>query len=178
MFRALIAFVLLAISLVVEAEQSLYIDLHRMVDFGENYDTLIVEPFYDVGSHDEQYLVFKEMVHEPVIGADLYNSSGAKVASFQNIYNLQPSTVLFSQAFFFVTSNPFALYSALDEGQSPIDCAFMECTWHDIVIERAVYNAYVTASLSTTPVPEPEIYAMMLMGLGIIGGRLRRRLPK
>ena len=41
-------------------------------------------------------------------------------------------------------------------------------------VERAIWNTYV-ASITVTPVPEPETYALMLAGLAAIGGLARRR---
>ena len=40
--------------------------------------------------------------------------------------------------------------------------------------ERAIWNTYV-ASITVTPVPEPETYALMLAGLATIGSLARRR---
>ncbi|MFX9665008.1 FxDxF family PEP-CTERM protein [Acinetobacter baumannii] len=36
-------------------------------------------------------------------------------------------------------------------------------------------TALVSGALSVTPVPEPETYALLLAGLGLIGAAARRR---
>ena len=39
----------------------------------------------------------------------------------------------------------------------------------------ALFNGFTLDNIAVTPVPEPETYALMLAGLGLLGGLARRR---
>jgi hypothetical protein len=57
-------------------------------------------------------------------------------------------------------------------------------TWNDWLPDRSTFdygnskNIYGLVEVSMAPVPEPETYAMMLAGLGLLGVMTRRRKQK
>jgi len=53
---------------------------------------------------------------------------------------------------------------------------------HDLFWTRVVHTTYDPAGeirgqlVPTIPIPEPETYAMMLVGLGLVGWQMRRKM--
>lgn len=161
----------------VQADVRTNASLNELIDFEQPLDTLWVEPvLHTKVGEGSQYSYLEDVDTEPVIGAHLFNSDGLEVGSFQNIDNLLPSTLLFTQADFFITTPPIGRFSVVDPGQDPLDCGiFIECSRHSEFWELGVDYVGVYGTLSANPVPEPENYALMTAGLGILGLAMRRR---
>ena len=173
--RLLMLVALLLAPLLAHAQFMRTVPLGELVNFEEPVDTLEAWPEIDVGS-DSQFMYFSELLNEGILGAHLYSSDGNQVASFQDINNFVDGSAAFSKALFFMTEYPVGKWMQLDEGQDVVDCNFYPCTYHEVVLSiNWVHRAQVTASLSANPIPEPETYAMLLAGLGLIGFRARRR---
>lgn len=91
---------------------------------------------------------FAFMLNDPVVG--LLSSNNA-VGAFDNMVTFQVFTNGVAQQHFFLAWEDRGINSDKD------------------------YNDYIVEVQFTTPVPEPEIYAMMGLGLGLLGWIGRRR---
>ena len=133
------------------------------------------------------------------LGFDSWGQSSSRVAAGTAIDDTWTFTLLADSTTSFLTSQTFAVptsaisnFSAVLLGNtfSPLvtDATSQTLTWGGI-LAAGTYTVHVTGvanadrttylgSVSALPVPEPETYAMLMAGLGIMGAVARRKAKK
>jgi hypothetical protein len=111
---------------------------------------------------------------------DSHSSSGTNEAAFQlavwEIVNEGTGNYDLTTGHFQATGTSSALANSwlADLMNNPSDSAYTAMFW---TVDSMITNGHGTAQdvVVFAPVPEPNIYSMMLVGLGLIGFTLRRR---
>lgn len=151
--------------------------------YPENYDmgTDIFQKIY-VDAYDLDYsyrtVYIDHFINHSVIGATFYYK-GQKVGEVQNVENTP--NLLFTDVDLFVTEPASALvYRLVIDYPIPGReyCSVTTCHWEPSIeqIMPAVPDvSFEYWNATTNPIPEPETYAMMLSGLGLLGFVARRK---
>jgi len=156
-------------------EPSLYfIDYQGTPNYPANYpdNTPIFDGISNVYYIDdvlgEKYFV--GITESSRIGAELFYK-GRKVGEVLNVNASPFPNVLFTDAKFFVSDPGTAVYS------------YPECEWEGCGMVTSYADTVVSLqnmtftywNHTTNPVPEPETYAMLLAGIGLLGVAGRRK---
>jgi uncharacterized protein (DUF1330 family) len=110
------------------------------------------------------------IVETSTIGGEFFYK-GRKVGEVQNVEASPFPNILFTEAKFFIS----------DPGT--VEYSYPECPWETCGIVTAYADTYVHLDSVTftywdhtvNPVPEPQTYAMMLAGLGLLGMARQRK---
>jgi len=144
-----------------------FIDYAGTPNYPENYhdnppifDSISNVYHIDLEPH-EKYFV--EITENSIIGVELFYKD-RKVGEVQNVKASPFPNVLFTDAKFFISEPGKALYS------------YPECEWEGCGMVNSYADTFVSLQNMTftywdhtaNPVPEPETYAMLLAGLGLL----------
>ena len=132
------------------------------------------------------------------LGFDSWGDSSARLAAGTTIDDIWTFTLLADSTTSFLASQTFAVSSgAISNFSAELlgnsfgasgDATSQTLTWGG-VLAAGSYSVHVTGlttvdrttyvgSVSALPVPEPETYAMLLAGMGIVGAVARRKSKK
>lgn len=118
------------------------------------------------------------IINHSVIGATFYYK-GRKVGEVQNVENTP--NILFTDVDLFISKPAMALvYHLVFDAPVPSwdECTPATCHWEPRI--EPMYTSVSDISLeywnaTANPIPEPETYAMLLSGIGVMGLIARRR---
>lgn len=138
--------------------QGIQVDAH---DFGFYYRTSYLD----------------HIISPSIIGATFYYK-GRVVGEVQNIENTP--NLLFTDVDLFLAQPAMALvyHLILDSAVPYYECTELTCHWEPSIDPMMTSVSDISLeywNAQANPIPEPETYAMMLSGLGVLGFMTRRK---
>ncbi len=105
------------------------------------------------------------------VGPQLGDGSFVLVTGTDNDYSVTQDTTTFVQSDVYVDFNGHSVQCAIDVKCAPAGYSLIPGVLHAYKVSVADLSGYIAAA----PIPEPQTYALMLAGLGVVGWAAKRK---